>query len=91
MGCTHYPFVIPQIEDITGPGVRTIDPAPAIARQVRRLLAQKGLLNPSEQHGAMQFYTSGDPNALTDLLPRLLGEAGPVDQINWVGDGEIVI
>ena len=91
MGCTHYPFVIPQIEDITGPGVRTIDPAPAIARQVRRLLAQKGLLNPSEQHGAMQFYTSGDPNALTDLLPQLLGEAGPVDQINWVGDGEIVI
>ena len=91
MGCTHYPFVIPQIETITGPSVRTIDPAPAIARQVRRLLAQKGLLNPSEQNGTMQFYTSGDPDALTDLLPQLLGEAGAVDQINWVGDGEIVI
>ena len=91
MGCTHYPFVIPQIEDITGPSVRTIDPAPAIARQVGRLLAQNGLVNPSEQHGVMQFYTSGDPDALTDLLPRLLGEAGAVHQINWVGDGEIVI
>ena len=91
MGCTHYPFVIPQIEAITGPSVRTIDPAPAIARQVRRLLEKQGLLNPSDQHGTMQFFTSGDPNALTDLLPRLLGEAGAVDQINWVGDGEIVI
>ena len=91
MGCTHYPFVIPQIETITGPSVRTIDPAPAIARQVRRLLTQRDLLNPSESRGALQFYTSGDPNALTDLLPQLLGEAGAVDQINWVGDGEIVI
>ena len=91
MGCTHYPFVIPQIETITGPGVRTIDPAPAIARQVRRLLEKQGLLNQTEQNGTMQFFTSGDPNALTDLLPQLLGEAGAVDQINWVGDGEIVI
>ena len=91
MGCTHYPFVIPQIEAITGPSVRAIDPAPAIARQVRRLLEKQGLLNPSDQHGTMQFFTSGDPNALTDLLPQLLGEAGAVDQINWVGDGEIRI
>ena len=34
MGCTHYPFVIPLIQEIVGPGVRVIDPAPAVARQV---------------------------------------------------------
>ena len=38
LGCTHYPFVIPLIQEITGPGVRVIDPAPAVARQVQRLL-----------------------------------------------------
>lgn len=89
MGCTHYPFVIPLIESITGPGVRTIDPAPAIARQVRRLLEQNGFLNPSEKVGAMQFHTSGDPEALAGLLPRLLGEAGPVERVTWVGDREL--
>ncbi|HCU57559.1 MAG TPA: glutamate racemase [Anaerolineaceae bacterium] len=89
MGCTHYPFVIPLIESITGPGVRTIDPAPAIARQVRRLLEQNGFLNPSAKGGAMQFHTSGTPEALAGLLPRLLGEAGPVEGVTWVGDREL--
>ncbi len=40
LGCTHYPFVIPVIQSITGSGIRTIDPAPAVARQVTRLLEQ---------------------------------------------------
>lgn len=91
MGCTHYPFVIPLIEDITGPDVRTIDPAPAIARQVRRLLEQRELLNPSGEQGAMQFYTSGDPITLAGLLPQLLGEDGLVQQVYWMGDRELQI
>ncbi len=32
LGCTHYPFVIPLIQQIVGPEVRVIDPAPAVAR-----------------------------------------------------------
>ena len=45
LGCTHYPFVIPLIQQITGPGVRVIDPAPAVARQVQRLLVAANLLD----------------------------------------------
>jgi glutamate racemase len=86
MGCTHYPFVIPVIEEITGPGVRTIDPAPAIARQTRRLLSQRDLLNPGELKGSLQFYTSGDPETLQALLPRLLGESSPVSRVHWESD-----
>ncbi len=44
LGCTHYPFVIPLIQDIVGPGVRVIDPAPAVARQVGRVLEAMGQL-----------------------------------------------
>ena len=44
MGCTHYPFVIPLIQEIAGPGVRVIDPAPAVARQTERVLTERGLL-----------------------------------------------
>jgi glutamate racemase len=39
LGCTHYPFVTPLLHSICGPGVRIIDPAPAVARQAARLWA----------------------------------------------------
>ena len=45
MGCTHYPFVIPLIQDIVVPAVKVIDPAPAIARQVGRLLENMPLIS----------------------------------------------
>jgi glutamate racemase len=39
LGCTHYPFLRPTIERLVGAGVAVIDPAPAVARQVERVLA----------------------------------------------------
>ena len=43
MGCTHYPFIIPLVQQIVGPNVQVIDPAPAVARQAGRLLEARGL------------------------------------------------
>jgi len=91
MGCTHYPFVIPLIEAITGPEVRTIDPAPAIARQTRRLLAEGDLLNPDEQTGKLRFYTSGNLVALQKILPVLLAESGPAEGVAWLNDSELML
>jgi glutamate racemase len=89
LGCTHYPFVIPLIQKIVGEEVRVIDPAPAVARQVKRLLEAKGLLNASDVLGAMQFYTSGDAAEMQAMLPRLLGESGEVSVVAWRNDFEI--
>jgi len=86
MGCTHYPFVIPMIQAMAGSEVLVIDPAPAIARQVRRLLSANGMLNPGDLPGGLQFYTSGDPESMGELLPLLLGESGPVTQVMWQAD-----
>jgi glutamate racemase len=90
LGCTHYPFVIPLIQKIAGPGVRVIDPAPAVARQVQRLLEADGIKKslapksaPFEAHPGIQFYTTADPDALQAHLPTLLGEAGIVSLISW--------
>ena len=88
MGCTHYPFVIPLIEEITGTGVRVIDPAPAVARQVRRLLTQRELINTHAEGGNVQFYTSGKPETLVAPLPGLLGETGPVHSVHWTAGPE---
>ena len=91
MGCTHYPFVIPLIETITGPGVRTIDPAPAIARQTRRLLAARDLLNSSPEKGRLRFYTSGSLIPFSKRLPVLLGETGPASGVAWLDDAELML
>jgi len=85
LGCTHYPFVIPLIQEIVGPQVRVIDPAPAVARQAGRLLESAGLLEAAPRAGVLEFYTSGAGEAFRNLLPILLGETGPVQEIEWDG------
>jgi glutamate racemase len=83
LGCTHYPFVIPLIQEIAGPGVRVIDPAPAIARQTARLLEQAGTRTSAARRGSMRFFTSGAADQLEGLLPELLGEIGEVHAVVW--------
>ena len=83
LGCTHYPFVIPLIQEIVGPAVQVIDPAPAIARQTRRLLEQHGWLAQNEANGFLSFVTSGPVSPFAKILTRLLGESAPVEGVRW--------
>ncbi len=85
LGCTHYPFVIPLIQSIVGPDVRVIDPAPAVARQAARLLEANGPNIPGPGRGGLNFYTTGDVDKFTDLLPVLLGETGEIEGLAWNG------
>lgn len=89
LGCTHYPFVIPQIQAIAGDQVRVIDPAPAIARQTARVLEKSGILNTSGLHHETKFFTSGDPSTMQVLIKKLTGMDGEVRQIMWNRDTEI--
>ncbi len=86
LGCTHYPFVIPLIQEIVGNKVRVIDPAPAVAKQVGRLLEVNRTRNESKSRGKIKFYTSGDPDALKSMLPILLEELGEVEKVEWLKD-----
>ena len=43
LGCTHYPMIRADIAGVCGDRVTIIDPSPAAARQVARLLAQLNL------------------------------------------------
>lgn len=86
LGCTHYPFVIPLIRQIVGPGVRVIDPAPAVARQTERLLVANGWLASGPERGGAEYFTSGRLENLSSLLPSFLGEEGIVRRVEWVGE-----
>jgi glutamate racemase len=89
LGCTHYPYVIPLIQRIVGEHVRVIDPAPAVARQVGRMLDARGLQSDLKSKGKLQLFTTGDTDALKSVLPKLLIEQADVTSVVWGGDHEV--
>jgi glutamate racemase len=75
LGCTHYPFLRPLIEEIAGPGVDVIDPAVAVARELRRRLETSGLLNGSDAAGGERFWTTGRAESVEPIVRKLWGKA----------------
>jgi len=71
LGCTHYPFLDPLIRAVTGPSVSIIDPAEAVARELRRRLQQRGLLSSRDRPGTERFWTSGAPETVKRVVDRL--------------------
>ena len=86
LGCTHYPFVLPLIERIVGPGVRVIDPAPAIARRVEQVLREAYTLAGGEQAGELRCFTSGDMEAFRGVLQQLGMADDRVSKRSWVSN-----
>lgn len=91
LGCTHYPFVIPLIEQITGAGVQVIDPAPSVARQTKRVLEAGNLKSRLKSRAAVRFFTSGSVLELQAMLPVLLGEIGEVQAVTWENENRVVL
>ena len=59
LGCTHYPFLQPVIERIAGDKVTIINPAPAVARQTKKILESiKGIEPSSGKKGSISYYSS---------------------------------
>ena len=85
LGCTHYPFLERAIRRVVGEGVALIDPAPAVARQVGRVLAARGWLA-RRRDGAPKhrFYSTGDASLLAEQAARLVGYRGEVRALRWV-------
>jgi glutamate racemase len=75
LGCTHYPFLTAAIRDVAGAGVEVMDPATAVARELRRRLEKASLLSPRHSSGTERFLTTGDPEAVSPIMSRLWGSA----------------
>jgi len=86
LGCTHYPFLRPAIERVVGKEVAVIDPAPAVACQVGRVLARRTLEADRSHTGHRVFYTSGDGAAFAAMVRRLVpspGAGAEVREVRW--------
>lgn len=82
LGCTHYPFIKPLLRELLPSNVSLIDTGAAVARQLRRVLAEHELLASGSAQPA-QFWSSAQPRALQQVLPVLWGEAAVVHV--WLG------
>lgn len=77
LGCTHYPFLSALIQDVAGSTVMVIDPAVAVARELRRRLEAGGLLAPDGRIGRERFWTTGPVEQSQAVMTQLWGS--PID------------
>ena len=68
LGCTHYPYLIPQIKKIIGDKITIIDSGEAVARQTKAVLEKHNLLSTSTAKSRHQFYTNADTKVLKEIL-----------------------
>ena len=72
LGCTHYPFLASAIRRVAGNRVEILDGSSGIARHLQNSLAQRDLLNASEDAGTVEFRNSLDDAEILALANRLL-------------------
>lgn len=79
LGCTHYPFVKDLIQQVTGPRATIINPAPAVARQLKHVLKKRGLLHTSTLPPSYQFQISGPDGAFERLASLMMAFPAKID------------
>lgn len=58
LGCTHYPFVRNMIQEVLGENVMIFDGGEGTAREMKRRLAEAGLLTEQKTAGKVEFDNS---------------------------------
>lgn len=87
LGCSHYPFLSKEIKALMGEKITLIDPSPAIAKQVERLLKQEHLLSKVPVKLPYHFYSTGNLFALKEFIENNLLAMNPYPKIlekSWI-------
>ncbi|HAA89907.1 MAG TPA: glutamate racemase [Peptococcaceae bacterium] len=85
LGCTHYPFLTPVLQEVLGPEVRIVDPAEEVVRELVKALGNgcgehQGDCPERQEH---RFFASGPTTSFYTLGKRLFGEFPfTVEQVN---------
>jgi glutamate racemase len=67
LGCSHYPYLIPQIKKILPANIQIIDSGEAVARQTQNVLKEKVGLS-TQKNIQPLFYTNANPKVLSQIL-----------------------
>lgn len=68
LGCSHYPYLIPEIKKIIPDTIKIIDSGEAVAKQTKTILENNNLINNSSDKGKTIFYTNSDASVLKTIL-----------------------
>lgn len=68
LGCSHYPYLIPQIKKIIPSHVKIIDSGIAVAKQTKNILNEINLVNDVDDLVSSVFYTNSNPTVLKTIL-----------------------
>ncbi|WP_432412675.1 glutamate racemase [Rasiella sp. SM2506] len=74
LGCSHYPYLIPQLKEILPDTVTIIDSGEAVARQTKIMLQEIDLLSEEKKAPTLQFFTNAETSTLEFLLKEFQGK-----------------
>jgi glutamate racemase len=67
LGCSHYPYLIPQIKKILPEHIQIIDSGEAVAKQTQNILKDKVGFTSAKSSNPI-FYTNSNPKVLSEIL-----------------------
>ncbi len=70
LGCSHYPFLIPQIKRIIGDKIKIIDSGEAVAKQTKNILNQNDLLNTKTNMGKHELYSNLNAKIIVQFIQK---------------------
>lgn len=73
LGCTHYPFVRPFIENLVGKDVVLIDTGAAVAKHLKNCLQENDLLNIASTNGQVSFWSNNPAIDAEKVMSSLWG------------------
>lgn len=79
LGCTHYPFVKPLIQQIVGENVTLIDTGAAVAKHLQKRLAALDLLTQQDEAGVVKFWTNSQAADARLVIEALWGKDAQVE------------
>lgn len=74
LGCTHYPILKKVISKVLGKKIKLIDSGEETAKEVKRILAEKKLLNTQKKNGSHKFYVTDFQKKFKEISERFLGQ-----------------
>lgn len=70
LGCTHYPYLIPELKKILPEHVTIIDSGQAVAKQTKAILEADDILNIDSESPTIQFYSNTDIKVLSSIVNK---------------------
>ena len=88
LGCTHYPFLLPLLQRLAGPGVTVVESSAAVARELVRRLGGNVQGQRAPPLGETRFFTTADPALAQVRMAALWGEPVQVGAVVPAGPTE---